>query len=440
MSIAGAVAWTCEGQVSPALSLNDAISAGLKHHPRIAHSEAQVELARSALLEAKAAQQPMISADEDMTYSNDPVFSFGSKLRQARFGPSDFGLPSLNHPAALANFSTSATATWTVFDAGSARHRVASAHSALMAAQLSTKYTDEELGAQITQLYYRALLAEDEVSVAASSVSRAKELASDVQDRTRTGLSLESDSMRATLAQRTAEDDLAAAHGDVALARRDLFDAIGIPQSDHTLMRPMSESSLDAKLNQIPGVPETRLDVQAVRLQESASRQSHDSYRAAAWPRLSMYGHVESDAEHVVTNGSGNWTIAAKLELPIFDGGVRKARGQEADARLHLLQAEERETILAARSTTAHLQNQIEDLNRRYRTAQSAVQAEKEAVQTVRDRYDSGIASISDLLSNERDLEAAQFNRVKIFYQLCIANADLAFASGSSSTSKAGQL
>lgn len=438
--IAFGVALAGKGQAPSALSLDEAINAGLQHHPHVAAAEASEDKARAALLRAKVAQRPTLTVDEDVTYSNDPVFAFGSKLRQGRFGSSDFALPSLNHPSALANSSASATAAWTAFDAGSTHRGIESARSSLTATQLSTQYTREELGVEITKLYYRVLLAEDQIIVAEASLKRAKELSSDLQDRAHSGLSLESDSMRSSLAQRTAEDELAAAQNNVGLARRDLFDTIGEPESNRPLVRPDVEKLPSGEhSNPEQHAIVSRLDLQAIRQQESAATLARASAKAAAWPRLSTYAHVENDAQDVVTNGSGNWTIGAKLELPLFDGGARKAREREADAQLHALQAQEHSTLLSARSTIASLQSQIDDLKRRYSTAQDAIRVQQEALQTARDRYASGLVSISEVLSGESDLSSAEYTRIRIAYQLRIANADLAFAEGSSLTSKAGQ-
>lgn len=440
LSMACGMALAGKSQTPSPLSLDEAIASGLTHHPSIALSEAALEKDRANLLRDRAARRPTLSAAEDMMYSNDPVFVFGSKLRQGRFNATDFDLATLNHPAAMANFSASATATWVVFDAGSAHRNLESAQSTLHAAELSGQYTKNELGTEIMQLYYRALLAEDQVGVAETSFGRAKELSSDVQDRERSGFSLESDKMRTKLAQRSAEDDLAAARDNVALARRDLFDAIGEPDSGRALVRPIPDVPSTKTLpNAIPGALEGRFDLQALRQQETAARLTGAAAKATAWPRLSTYAHVENDAEDVVASGSGNWTVAARLEIPIFDGGARKAHEQQAEAQLHSLEAQERATMLAARSEVASLRHQIDDLSRRYTTAQDAVHVEEEALQTARDRYDSGLASISDVLNSEGDASAAEFNRVRIFYQLRIADANLAFVSGSSSTSKAGQ-
>lgn len=424
------------GQVQAPLTLDHAIASGLKYHPRVAASEASVEEARTSLLQAKVAQRPTLSAAEDFTSSNDPVYVFGSELRQGRFDSSDFALAALNHPAALANFSGSLTARWIIFDAGSSRRSVESTRSAVSAAELFGEYSSEELATQITKLYYRVLLAQDQIAVAEASAKRATELASDVSDRVRAGLSLESDGMRSALAQRTAEDDLTASHQLVTLARRDLFDAIGETDEGQGLAR--ADVALQAQEEASAGRLEARADLRALREQETAARSDEASARAEAWPRLSTYAHVENDAEHVVTNGSGNWTVAAKLEIPLFDGGVRKAREQEAAAHLHALQAQERETAMGARALVAELQSQLTDLARRYATADDAVRVEREALQTAKDRFASGLASLSDVLTGEGDLSAAEFARVRIAYQLQTATAELALAQGTLSTSKAG--
>lgn len=427
-------------QTADPLSIDEAVTLGRAHHPQAAAAEAQQEQAQAQLQQTKARRLPTLSASEDVTYSNDPVFAFGSKLRQARFSSSDFDLGALNHPAALSNFSASATATWTAFDGGAIRRQVDSARTSLEAARLNARYSQEQIASEITKLFYRVLLAQDEVTVADSALKRTREIAADIQDRMHSGLSLESDSLRTHLALRNTEDDLASAQSNVVLAKRDLFDAIGTPQADRPLVPPDVHAMI-ATPEPITTIysPDARFDLQALRLQQQAAKQTLASIHATAWPQVSTYGHVENDAEHFVANGSGNWTLGAKVELHIFDGGARRAQEDEAEARQHLLAARERETALAARATVDSLQQQIGDLHRRFDTADAAISVQQEVLQTARDRYAAGLDSISDVLSGESDLSSAEFTRARIFYQICIARTELALASGSPLISKAGQ-
>ncbi|HMK23678.1 MAG TPA: hypothetical protein VK466_15210 [Terriglobales bacterium] len=53
-----------------------------------------------------------------ITSGNDPVFVFGSKLRQQRFTAADFALNRLNTPTPFTNFGTRFSGEWQLFDSG----------------------------------------------------------------------------------------------------------------------------------------------------------------------------------------------------------------------------------------------------------------------------------------------------------------------------------
>ncbi len=428
-----------DAQAAAPISLSEAIAKAQHHHPLIEAAVASENAARGATREARAALYPSISVAEDALFSNDPVFAFGSKLRQARFSSADFAIDALNHPSPLSNFSASATATWTAFDAGSSRHRIGGANASLQAARLETRYTAEQLAAQVATLYYRVLTAEDQVGVAERAVHRAREVDESVQDRVRSGFSLESDGARAHLGLRNAQDDLLSAKSNVTLARHDLFAAIGDSPSDRPLVRPdIPQTSFGAN-SETSGDLDQRFDIQALRMKEQAARQNLAAIKAGAWPQVTTFGHVENDAEYVVTNGSGNWTIGAKVQFSVFDGGARRAHQQQTVAQLHSLEAQERSTLLEADATVAALKNEIDDLHRRLATAEEASRVQENALKTSRDRYTSGLVTITDVLDGENDLAGAEFLRVRTYYQLCIANANLALATGTVVDSKAGQ-
>lgn len=428
-----------QGLAGPVLTLEEAVTEARKHHPRAALAEASVDAARAAVKGARASQYPSFSVGEDVLYSNDPVFAFGSKLRQARFTSNDFDLNALNHPSALSNFSGSGSGTWKAFDGGSTRHSVRSAEASLQASELSSQYTAEQLAAEITALFYRVLTAEDQANVAKVAVARAREVDESVQDRVHAGLSLESDGARAHLALRSAEDDAATVQGNIVLARRDLFAAMGRSPTDEPLERTVVDPTYETDLPRLAGDPQKRLDIQALDYQQQAAHQSLSAVRATAWPQVTALGHIENDAQWLVTHGSANWAIGAKVQWNVFDGGARRSRELEAASRIHTVEAQKRASLLEADSTIAALESQIEDLQRRLATANEAIRTQDEALKTSRDRYKTGLLTITDVLSNETALSEAEFQRVRTYYQIRIANANLALASGTVTNTKAGQ-
>ena len=72
-------------------------------------AEAGVSQARSGLL-------PHLNFAEDISRGNDPVYVFGTKLRQQRFTASDFALNSLNRPTPVGNFATRFSGPWMLFN------------------------------------------------------------------------------------------------------------------------------------------------------------------------------------------------------------------------------------------------------------------------------------------------------------------------------------
>ncbi|MDE3103629.1 MAG: TolC family protein [Acidobacteriota bacterium] len=432
------------GQAVPSLTLQQAIAAGLGHHPQVEQSAAQVSQAQAALHQARSGALPSVVAAEEVMASNDPVFAFGTRLRQQRFTSADFALTSLNQPNPIGNFGASAGASWTLFDAGATRQRIRSATTSVRAAESAGTFTGQQVATAVTRLFYRVLLAEDEVAVAEAAKKRAQQVAEDIQDRVKAGLSLDVDGARASLAAQSAADDLQAAQDMVKLARRDLADAMGEASEE----RPLDRSDLDtaAAPNTTlvqPELPQPALlqrsDIQALTERKQAAQQQLAAVRATAWPRLSTYGHVEADSPHLASGGGTNWTVGAKLELQVFDGGARRAQQQAAAAEIRLLEAQKQETLREARSSIASLQSQSEDLQRRYATAATAIATGQQARDAARDRYTAGLVPLSEVLTTESELTAAQYSRVKIFYQLRVLSADLALASGGSITAKAGQ-
>jgi outer membrane protein TolC len=424
---------------TPSLTLQEAIELGLVHHPLVQGAQADALRAKASLAQAKAAALPSVSASEDVTLSDDPVFAFGTKLRQAQFRASDFDLASLNHPSPIGNFASSASANWVAFDSGATKGRIRSERLAAQAAELSSGFTDQEVANNVIGVYYRALLAESQVATAQANLLRAQEIANDIRDRIHSGLALEADGMRADLAVQNAQDDVASAKSNVNVTRNELAEAIGKPLQDAALVAPATPTVAATQPLQSDAQLSTRLDLQALEMQKASARRSLSSIRATVGPQLSTFAHVESNNPHFASGGSGNWAIGAKLEISVFDGGLRRAREQEAAARLAKFTAEKEQTLREAHNTVRTLQAQIEDLERRYATADQAIKADAEALQTARDRYAAGLVPVSEVLNGEAELSAAEYARLRAFYQLRIANSDLQIATGTFSISKAGQ-
>src|ERR1700680_778814 len=102
-------------QPSP-LTLQQAVSISLEKNPERKAALADTKAVSAGVKEARSFLLPHITFSETATRGNDPVYVFGSKLRQQRFATADFSLNALNTPTPFGNFVTCLGGTWNLFD------------------------------------------------------------------------------------------------------------------------------------------------------------------------------------------------------------------------------------------------------------------------------------------------------------------------------------
>ncbi len=100
----------------PKLTLRQAVAAALEHNPSQKMAAAEMASADAGFRLSKAPLLPQIQFSENLSRGDDPVYAFGTKLRQQVFQASDFSLGNLNRPTPSSNFNTSFSGRWLAFD------------------------------------------------------------------------------------------------------------------------------------------------------------------------------------------------------------------------------------------------------------------------------------------------------------------------------------
>ena len=88
------------------LTLRQAVQIAIEKNPLRKAAIADTKVASADVREARSFLMPHLSFSETATRGNDPVYVFGSKLRQQRFTAADFALNQLNSPEPFGNFTT----------------------------------------------------------------------------------------------------------------------------------------------------------------------------------------------------------------------------------------------------------------------------------------------------------------------------------------------
>jgi multidrug efflux system outer membrane protein len=225
-------------------------------------------------------------------------------------------------------------------------------------------------------------------------------------------------------AQTTVESarvDVAGYTSQVAKDRNALTLVVGTPLPESLLPTGLDDAlaALGSRSDLPAGLPSTLLqrrpDVLQAEHQLKAANANIGAARAAFYPRISLTanaGTASSALSGLFKGGSGSWTFAPQINLPIFDGGSNRANLDLAmvDRDIDVAQYEKaiqtafREVAdsLAVRAT---VQSQLD--------AQTAlVDASAESYRLSEARLRLGVDSYLQLLDSQRSLYAAQQNLI----------------------------
>src|SRR5271166_2161786 len=100
-----AVAWLSLGAASAqqeakpsSITLQQAVNIALEKNPLRKVAMADTKMASAGVRAARSSLMPHLSFAETGTRGDDPIYVFGTKLRQSRFTNADFALNKLNSP------------------------------------------------------------------------------------------------------------------------------------------------------------------------------------------------------------------------------------------------------------------------------------------------------------------------------------------------------
>lgn len=413
------------------LTLRQAIQLALKQSPEAAAAKAEVDAATAGVSMARTQYLPQVNFTEDISRGNDPVYVFGTRLRQQRFTQADFSLESLNKPAPLGNFATRISGAWTLFDSLQTQKSVHSAALMHKSAASSAQAVDQKVVFEVVRTYQGILYAERQAEIARHELETAEALLNSVDDHVRAGLAVESDRLSAQVSVAARREGLIAAQGDLELAWEQMRAATGTPHLVSSTLQPIERktfprSDLEQEL-QIAA--RNRRDLAAVAAAQSAQAAMESAARRSFGPRVSAYGNWEDDRQSPGGQGGDNWVAGVQIGVDILPFGKRaqlakeKANKALADANQSAYQQQVRLQV-----SRAHIQRQTAELS--LNTAGTATDQAAESLRVVKNRYEAGLATITDLLRAEDAEREAQNAYWQAVYGNATAYAQLLFATG----------
>jgi outer membrane protein TolC len=376
---------------------------------------------------------PRVDISEGFTRGNNPVYVFGALLTQRQFTTANFDLGFLNTPPPLDNFRTQFSAALSLYDAGQTGRRIKDAKLSAQGAGETGQRTRQEVIFNVVKAYTDELLTRENARVAEAAVKTAQSDHQRAQARKEEGQAVPSDLLSAQVQLAQAQEDLLQANNAVGLAHAALNVAMGIPEDAATTIESgLKESIFEAGVlaERQQHAMKSRPDLREADLVVEHATIGSRMARAEFLPKVNVFSSWEEDNQTFLTRGGNNWTAGVSLNFNIFDGGANRARLAAAHYRQSQAQAQATQMAAAVKLQVREAFQNLTTAQQRVEVSRQAQSEAEESLRIIQNRYEAGLATITDLLRVEAARTSAQKNYLNALFDYRLSYAALELATG----------
>ena len=295
-------------------------------------------------------------------------------------------------------------------------------------AYLSLLRTSEQLIAQVKNNYYELLRACGQAETAQAAVDVAAVRLKNTEARFTAGTVPKFDLTTAQVDLANLNQNLIAAQSRVNIAQANLNRVLGIaPESSTQVVK--SPIKVDTENVDIPAATKTaqdkRPEVKIQKINVALNKTNIALQRTEAKPSLGIGGNYNYVSAQSFSSTNFSYNVAATLTIPIWDGGVTKARVDQAYADLYSARDTLDQVQLSIGQEVSTAVLVLEEAAKRTKTTTENVVLAKEALRLANVRYEAGIAVLVEVTNAESELTQALFNQVNAQYDYAIALAQL---------------
>jgi len=408
-------------------SLAELIDLAEAHNPetRVAWENARAQAASLGI--ARSELYPLLSAVALASIDREEV-PFGSEFfRQT-----------------VPGFEASLDLSYTIFDFGARRGRVQAASARVLAANFAFNNVHRNLIYRVQQTFYRLLNAQAQEEAARASLANAQTVEQSAEERLHDGLATLPDVLEARSAAAQAQFDLQTVVGAEEIVRGDLATALGTSATISIRVEPLGDvpgpESVADNVNQaIDRAFQQRPDLQAeaasIRLADAQRKEA----RAAYYPSLGFRASPSAQSLYLkqqnlpwAHTADLTGSLAFSLNWTVFDGGARKNRVSEAEARIRQAEAQVHD---AQNEIADQVWASYSNLNTAFRQREAAkalLEASTESYNAALESYNYGVRNLLDVTAAQKVLAQARSTDILARTQVLVSLADLAFRAADS--------
>ena len=402
------------------------VEEALTYNLDLAAAIARVDLARANVLLAQSDLYPTV--DLDVGVSRNRTTEVGSQPLPSGFDPLS------------SNYRVGIRASYELDLWGKYRAQTRAAQNTLLATEYARETVRTAVAAEVARAYFSLLAADAELALLRDTLGTRTESVSLQRDRFEGGVVGQLDLRQAEAERAAVVADIARIERAVGQLEAALAALVG--RSPREVFTPQVSRETDAKrLLEVPavaaglpsGLLERRPDIRRVEAELAAANLRIDVARADYFPSISLTALLGTESAALKNLFSGPalvWGVGASLLQPLIGLKAIEANVEAQTARRN-------EAVVSYRQTVQTAFRETHDALVVHRTARDGLAAQAERRDRLADalaladlRYNSGYSAYLEVLDSQRQLLAADTQRILAARDARIALVDLARALG----------
>lgn len=413
------------------ITLRESIRIAVDGSYKLKYARAGLTKAEGQNLEAWSGFLPSLTVSETYLKTTDPVAVFGSKLRQGVFNQSDFAITALTDPSAFENYTTSLQLQVPLLNTD-AFFAKAAAGKMVKARRQSLQRTRQAVILEVKSAYLALVLARQNLH----AIEDAQKSSGSNRDNARAayeeGIISRADYLTSELKVLELEEQRLMAYNQMQQASDELKFRLGLSEENRLLSPADSMFSSpafpDSSLTSVS--PGSHPDVQIMHLHQQAANNRILMKRSAWLPRVNGFVNRDWHAAGPFQDDSNDWTAGVQLSWNLFDGLGHWGRKKQVAADASLAEVHYLQTAQKIRNDIDEARRNTTTASKRIAVARLAVVQAREGLNLTKERFEAGLAKMSDLLERETLLTKARLRLLRAQHDYSLSMSELHYKLG----------
>ncbi|BBP46659.1 RND transporter [Thiosulfatimonas sediminis] len=427
----------------------EAVRIAISANPEMDVAKARLMQAQSALGKANASEMPQINFSVTGSYSNNALNVFGMKLQQRQATVGDFGIAepgaqsatglntgyepgALNNPGPHSDVNTRIEVLYPVYNGGKVASYQKQAREMIDAAGNGEVAVEQYLTFGVYQAFEAVHAARSFITVAEQAKKTAQEFVRTTENLVRQGVVVRSELLSAKVNASAADVALAQAKGQEQIALDGLRILMGLQSTDAVDVAERLDIRLpDGDLASILAhAIDKNPQLAAQRKQATSSLYAVDAARADEKPSFNVMARQDWNDESIGLESS-SYTLAGVFSWKVSDFGLTENTIKMAQAEAQQKQAETASMENKVKFEIMQAWHRLQVAREQVTSSKLTVEQAVEAQFLVTKRYENGVATFTELMASQTQLDKARADLVAAEFEVNVQKAKLRLAAGS---------